>query len=188
MRQKQTLLAPAACLLFAALIAAHANVAPAQTTFAAAGVFEDGSILSGTLTIDTVTGVATALDLTIAGSHPDHFTLLNDFQVGDPGLGNYGIVVRDIHSGDVLDIEIPSPDGGTSLTGYSGGPLYSDANLWRGVAPLSAVSQQGVPLIDSLASGSLVPIPEPGTLILLLSALVTFGGMGLLRRLRAVKS
>ena len=155
----------------------------AESTFDVTGQFVDGSILSGTVTIDKAAGVATAIDLSITGGLNDNFNALNDFQSGNPGLGYYTIAVRD-SNGDVLTLAVPSTDGGATLTGYSGGPLYSESNPWAPFALLSAVSQRGLPLIDSLSTGELVATPEPATLTLLGSAFLVIGAIRLVRRIR----
>ncbi len=162
---------PFAPLVIAATLVAFAimGILPAQvmgrasaaeSTFDVTGQFVDGSILSGTLTIDTAAGVVTTIDLSIAGRLNDNFNALNDSQSGNPGLGYYQILVRD-SNGDVLGLAIPSTDGGATLTGYVGGPLFSESNPWVPFTPLSSVSESGAPLLDNLSTGELVATPEP---------------------------
>jgi len=56
----------AVSVLFVLLALASRAKADTYTTFEATGTFEDGSSLSGTVTIDMTIGLATAVDLTVA--------------------------------------------------------------------------------------------------------------------------
>lgn len=167
----------------AALVASWASQAAcAQSlTFLVTGEFNDAdltnpvaSVLSGTLTIDTAVGVATAIDLTVAGERPESFTLLNANQWS--GLpGEYIVEAQDTVTLDFLVLYLQSPDDGTSLKGYSGGTLSASSYLSENILT------GGGPLPIPILAGELVLIPEPATLSLLVSAFLVISGNRFLR-------
>jgi len=165
----------------------------ADATFIVAGEFGplDSRTLSGTLTIDTEAGIVTGIDVHITGSRPKVFELLNHSQGGHPSFGYYTVSARDTVTGDFLSLVIPSPDGGTSLRGYSGGLLFSASNRWAEYAVGSWFTENiwtgGSPLGTELLFGELTPlvVPEPGSLTLGgLAALFLAGYAARVRRQR----
>jgi len=180
------------------------------TTFDVTGTFVDGSSMTGNVKIDTTTGAATAMDITLGA--PDSFV----FSSANPSyelatFPNYGpsainqvqsvillspsITITDNTLGDYLWPDISLLTETSSLVGYSGGPLW-------GVAPYSAptpnfgsTQAQFTSHGDNhyLYSGDLVAVssistPEPGFLTLLASGFLTAGAFGLYRRPRGKAS
>jgi hypothetical protein len=92
------------------------------TTFDATGTFDDGSTLSGTVTIDVTTGGATAIDLTTSPPDPFSFsTIINQFSTSGRSL-----IVGDKPAGNAhLIFDIPE----ANLVGYTGGTLSTDSVL-----------------------------------------------------------
>lgn len=181
-------------VLFAAsIVVAASEVSLAASMFNVTGQF--GSLndrpLTGTLTIDTDAGVATAIDLHIGGSRPEHFALLNHGQAGQPSLGHYVVWAADPVTGDVLALDIPSLDGGKSLAGYSGGLLYSASNRRSGFSIGSLISENiwsgGSPLPIELLYGELTPlaVPEPSTVALAAVGLLALAGVAVRRTKRS---
>ena len=123
-------------LVFVLLYLAGKANADTIIEFNASGTFADGSSLSGTVTIDTTIGVATAADLTVVGNGPNF-----DFIFQVPKFGvvpqlfsnepNHDLIFGvqkptielfalnlDISAIEYIGIVLP-----VSLDGYSGGPI-----------------------------------------------------------------
>lgn len=158
----------AAAVLLSAGLAARADT----TTFAFVdNTYADGATGTGTVTIDTTTGVIGAIDLTFVdgvqkftfsgaptqGTNP--FTPVDQFTAY-----NFG--------GDLLLLDIFA----STLVGYDGGALCDSNGLCGGT---SFVQLSGDPL-DNLSTGSLVPTPEPSSFLLL--GIGLFGAVGMMRR------
>jgi hypothetical protein len=131
------------------------------TVFQADGLFGDGSVLGGTLSIDTNIGTVTASDLTI-GAAGTFSTIVLQGNFG-PGLG-YSVVADNAAGTEEFSFGLLTD----SLVGYAGGDLCSD----RSIGCFSSIYY---PISDpststSLSSGSLVgpsaATPEPAFLFL----------------------
>ena len=135
------------------------------------GAFDDGSTLSGTITIDITTGLATALDAVADGFGIDdivtQFSQSGEYTVGAGPSGN-----NDAH----FFLTFPIAD----LIGYSDGALSTDTRL--GILPLTR------PRATSLTSGSATlvqGVPEPSTWGLMI---IGFAGVGFFAVRRAGKA
>lgn len=142
--------------------------------FIAEGVFEDGSALSGTVTIDTAAGLFTAVDLIVGP--PSNLTFSENLDQGSFGPPLFYSVFVGNPAGTwdfYLGIELDS------LVGYTGGPICSQET------PACIPSVLFNLVIDDfgpeLVRGSFSPVPEPATAVLAGSALA---GLWAIRRRR----
>lgn len=145
-------------LLAVLVVAIGAPVANADSIFDVNGSAPDGSIITGTFTIDTTLGVITAADV-IFGA-PASTTQTNVIAQGQ-GLkiaGQYGGTIR--NASNTIDMQFSLVDGGT-LVGYAGG---------TGVGNLFDLTTNTP--FDIGTTYTLTPVPEPGSLALMLSGLV----------------
>src|SRR5271166_1841690 len=114
-------------ILAAAVLGLMAGAAaPARagqiSTFTAEGTFQDGATLSGTLTIDTTQGLASAANLTIApiASLPILFTSVQaQGAITSPGGTHAYELFFSQTNGPELALFLPVP----SLIDYPGGPI-----------------------------------------------------------------
>ena len=132
--------------------------------------------LSGTLSIDTTAGVATAANLTIGSPISAHITIVKCSAVSGGEyilfLENSGFNPTIVGTFDpLLDLYFNT----MTLVDYEGGPLSSDsiADFTSGCCASSSNLSVG-----SL-SPALPPVDEPRTLALLASALISMGGISL---------
>lgn len=132
---------------------------------------------SGTVTIDTTTGVIEAIDLSFAGEPSITFssTLWDVF--GNPPdsfveLGESWTTPQNGFYDVVIDLPV------ATLVGYAGGSICTAANP----CPDGAFSgfTYGDSAITSYTSGDLSPVPEPASWTLLGAAVL--GSVGMLRR------
>jgi hypothetical protein len=169
-------------VLAAALIALVTPSAVRAETivFDASGTFSDGSILTGTLTTDTTTGLVTAASLSTTGTKalgPFTLVLIQHPVKGNASLETVGIFDSSINDG--LSLVFPT------LTSYTGGSLSLCGSAFAH-CPLPTgfiLSDLGIdfnttnavfPLIEGMLTP--VPTPEPSCLLLFgvgLSGLVT---------------
>jgi hypothetical protein len=172
------------CVLAALWMAAPATaLADSISTFAASGTFGDGSTLAGTITIDVTTGIVTGSDIIVESTSSDvtSFGSVNRSSV-DPFDSDSWVLDLETGSGafPYVDLYVDTAAlGSSTLIGYSGGALYSDA--LRGSDGANTVYRP-TPGSDAdyLESGSLslVPsIPEPATLDLLAVSVACLGGV-----------
>lgn len=135
--------------------------------FNATGTFDDSAVLSGTVTIDETTGVATAVNLDISSLSPQGLTfvqfqgLLHTSGLGFPYLIRAGSLPTDFLL-PYFDLEVPLH----SLVGYAGGPICPLACSGDG-----STLYESSNFLVSLVSGSLSAsaAPEPSTLLMFLS-------------------
>jgi hypothetical protein len=151
-------------LLAVLVVAIGAPVAYADSVnFAVNGSAPDGSIITGTITIDTTLAVITAADV-IFGP-PASTTQTNVVSQGQDFYiaGQYGGGIR--NASNTIDFNFSFPDGGT-LVGYAGGTGFG--NLFNLTANTA---------YDIGTTYALAPVPEPGTLALMLSGVGLVGLM-----------
>jgi len=131
------------------------------TVFQADGLFSDGSVLGGTLSIDTIAGTVTASDLTI-GAAGTFSTIAFQFNFGSP-VG-YSVRVDNVAGTQEFSFGILTD----SLVGYAGGDLCGENSI-------GCFSSIYYPLLDpsdstALSSGGLIGpsagAPEPAFLFL----------------------
>jgi hypothetical protein len=164
--------------------------------FNASGSFQDGSSLSGTITIDTAIGMATAADLTVGtpggmelnSASPNDFGVIPDF-ISTPSGEAYEIrlfaskqfsliFARE----ELINIILPVE----SLEGYSGGSIALgggrlDSGYFNGF-----LSPQPSGLQSDLSFGELTAVstavPEPTAIVDLCPILLLLAGHRCLRR------
>jgi hypothetical protein len=163
--------------LAVAMLAASAVPSSAATVFFASGTFQNTATLSGTLTIDTVTGSIVASNLIV--SAPTSFTFVNIVAQGDsPAPNFYSVTDRNAASTEDFDFGLPLH----TLVGYSGGAICSAATATCTASNLFNLTTGTGGSV--LASGSLsptAPTPEPasgllfGMAFVLLTASLRYG-------------
>jgi len=186
MKTTKYVLALAAALI--ALLAPRAVLADTVDQFTVSGTYSDSSTLSGTITIDTTTGVVQAVDLAWSDVLP---SLTNFTQFGTTSISTYtpsyaGLSVMD-PAGDYLGLVFPVATltdylGGSLCNGYgsspplcpsTGGPWATDANLGTSPSTIFDLETGTVELTGTVVT------PEPTSLLLLgtglLSLLVVAG-------------
>ncbi len=143
--------------------------------FYASGIFEDGSVLSGTLTIDTIAGLITDSNLVVGP--PSAFTFTVIVNQGDlPAPFFYSVRVRNAGATEDFSFGLLTH----SLVGYTGGEICS---LATPTCSYSNLLNTGTNLAEpALSSGSLSDVPEPATVALVGTAVALLR----LRRRRTV--
>lgn len=143
-------------LLAVLVVAIGAPVARADSvTFDVNGSAPDGSIITGTITIDTTVGDVTAVDVIFGPPASTIQTNILDQGQDLKIAGQYGGDFED--ASGTITMPFSLVDGG-SLVGYAGG---------TGVGNLFDVTT--VTVFDVGTTFTLTPVPEPGTLALMLS-------------------
>jgi PEP-CTERM motif len=155
-----TRLLSTAIALLACTLAARADT---FQLFDVTGTFDNGSVLSGTATIDTTLGTVTNSDFVVSG--PFAATFLNDIYAQEVSSVGYVIFSRD--SSNFLILNLP----GGSLVGYQGG----------GISNLSSADNTGSGAVIDLVSGQFAAAPsgvtpEPSTLVLLGTGILSLAG------------
>jgi hypothetical protein len=160
------------------------------------GQLQDGASVTGWVQIDTSTGNATAVNVSIGS--PDNQVFDNSNLVGfytapaNTPLNTNPFTTDIIIQKDTVEPLLPVLALvilQTSLVGYTGGPLVLGGQL----GPTFSGYEYGydgppdfTPEIP-FSSGQLVASPEPATITMLASGLFAAGGFGLLRRRRTLE-
>ena len=136
------------------------------TVLTATGTFSNGSVLTGTVTIDPGIGVITASDLIISGVG-EFANIVSQFNFGPPVY--YSAVINDTTQTDQLSLGLLAD----SLIGYTGGDLCSEntgacfASVYYPISnPIDEVT-----LVSGILHGGSAAVPEPSSLCLSFSAL-----------------
>jgi hypothetical protein len=150
-----------AALMVAAGLPARADVIQ---TFDVSGTFTDNTTMSGTIVIDTTTGVFESGDLSYLGKTFDVLVLTED----DPG-GPAFVFELSTSSGPIPRLVMGIP--GDDLVGYSGGLLCSLTNHvcsgdGGGISFYAPTSDTNV-LLNSGSLTAVVATPEPSSVTLL---------------------
>lgn len=172
-------------LLAAAVIAVSSLYAHADTisTFDLNNfVFLSGAVSSGTITIDTTTGVATGLNFNYSSSHGTlSFQEINTQESPD---GTYYEVFDVVSDNPVQLLKLLFP--GPSLVNYAGGvdctisspDLCATVLVYNGVELFDDhATFEDITLVSSTTTGA---VPEPASLVLLGTGLL--GGVAAIRR------
>ena len=156
--------------------AMHAGI----VEFAATGVTQDGSTLSGDIFIDTTAGSISALSLTMSGG-PLSFTVntLNTFVTGSAS-GYYVIRADDGTTFPFIDLDIPT----ATLVGYTGGSFCTVGSKCPNGISFSEASSTNNATTSGFVNGSLTAVPEPASLALVGSAML---GLAAWRRRRSAR-
>jgi hypothetical protein len=186
---RETILMPRASS-FAHTVALLAPVAHAGVvTFDASGTFQDGSVLSGTMLIDTAIGSITGGDLAVSGNAAD-FTSL-ELQRTWPPTSPFLTEVQ-FGNGRPTANSLTFLFPPVSLVGYTGGIICGISSTCIDQAGLhyfsniSTFDGQFFSNFIDLDSGSLRPagVPEPSTAVLSLAGLA-LAALRLRRRSRS---
>jgi hypothetical protein len=145
------------------------------TDFTASGIFDNGAALSGTIAIDTASGVALGGDLFISGN-PAAFTTLKLQRTWPPS--SPFLYELEFENGQAADNLLTFLFPPVSLVGYAGGVLCGSSPAVCQDQTLTYFSNLGtesggfVSNFIELTSGSLTPaaVPEPSTSLMLLGA------------------
>lgn len=163
------------------------------SVFNVSGLFANNTTMSGTLTIDTTTGMVTGANIYYSGDGLSYQTLgtQSAYAVGPTGVA-YMVNVNNAGTSSTLGLAIQGTSALDSLIGYTGGSLCATSS------PCSIPAEEGSEVSDwygpsqygyfqpiILQSGSLsstVNVPEPGSVALLSIGLA---GPFVLRRRRS---
>jgi hypothetical protein len=148
--------------------------------------FDSRALITGYITVDTTTGTPLSGDVFVYSGSP-YNTFLGELN-GNITVHGCGQDCDDFPDNVVIDLTSNAVNGNleiqlpTSLVGYKGGPVCS-GNFGAKIPGCSEGDPFGTYLrigdFDPGITGSLVPTPEPSTLLLLGS-----GGFGLLGAVR----
>ena len=180
----------AGTLCAVALSAFGSAATAAVTIFDVNGGLRNGSVLTGTLSIDTAAGVQnplTALNLTFtAGNNQFAGFTTNTILSAAPFQGYY-LIEAAAYAGPYAKLLFHT----STLAGFTGGPLCSDFDVAPAYCGFSSVAYTANGAFSALASGGATQrdvqgaVPEPATWAVML---VGFGGLGFaLRRRRALQ-
>ena len=147
-----------AALLFVAALSARADNVE---TFDVSGTFTDSTTVSGTVVIDTTTGVFESGNLTYLGMTFDN---LYDADSQPPDLYQFVLTETAAGGAPLLNMGIV----GDSLVGFNGGPLCSEDELCNGDTSAYAPDDFNILYLEN---GTVTAVasstPEPTTVALL---------------------
>jgi len=158
------------CSLVLAALPTTAALADTISTFDLHYIFLSGAVNSGTLTVDTTTGVATALNFNYSSS----YGTLSVREITDqesPVDGTYYQVFGIVSDSPLQLVQLFFP--GSSLVNYAGGsdctfidpPLCAEVLVYNGVELSNdQASSEDITLVSSVTTGA---TPEPTSLVLL---------------------
>lgn len=151
-----------------------------------------GADASGTVTIDTTTGVIDAIDLSFAGQPESLGPPSTDVYPWGPapydfvGFNEYRY---SLDGGAFYDIEVWLPV--VNLVGYDGGPICSTDNPCYG-GPRYGNIDSGYAFVYSngfvYTSGDLTPTPEPSSLLMAISGALGIGALLIRMKARSNRS
>ncbi len=187
-------LQPLALLCVTLCLAGQAK-ADVIVEFNASGRFQDGSSLSGTITIDTTIGTATAADLTVGtpggmeldSASPNDFGVIPDL-ISTPSSQTYEIrlfarkqISLSFAREELINIILPV----ASLDGYSGGSIALgggglNSGYFNGFLSPQPGGLQSVLSIGELTADS-TAVPEPTVIVDVCSILLLVAGHRCLR-------
>lgn len=125
----------------------------ADTTFNVSGTFADGTVLGGTVTIDTTSGTATAANLTLTGPITGTMTV-----IGSPG-GGTGYVDFGVSAASGYP-QMSFLVAGDSFKGYTGGAMCGTLAKCNGYV-VGGVWATANSTAVQLTSGTLTPAATP---------------------------
>lgn len=173
------IVAAAVLILAAGTQGSAANAA--VTVFDVSGAFHNGSLLSGTVSIDTAAGVSspvTALNLTVTTGVNQFAGFSTSMLLSDAPFGQ-GYFQIEAGSFSAPYIKLFLHTG--SLVGYTGGPLCSDFNIAPAYCGFASVAYAANGAYSAIASGGLTPsivqaaVPEPAAWAMMVAG---FGLLG----------
>ena len=163
----------AALCLFAP--AMHAGI----IEFAATGVTQSGSTLSGDIFIDTTAGSVSSVSLSM--SSPLSFTVSTFSSFGSGQATGYYVLRADNGTTfPFIDLDIPT----ATLVGYTGGNLCTVGSTCPNGISFSEASSTSNATTYGFVSGSLTAVPEPASLALVGSSML---GLAAWRRRRSAR-